>query len=170
MNNEQKLQAITDLIADKELKEGCFYEYGKGKYVMKYDRMPEYYSCRCRDRTLYGQAFTGYRCGYCKKGFSHPNTGIPRYCRSCAEKHGKCQFCAGRLKILGTPPDLTRVLAWIDKEKIDISISLRYGHVEFHYGDALENAKIVLWDLSEPLLKNQSEEVISFLYDLLITK
>jgi hypothetical protein len=150
----EKIEALTDLIADKQLRKGCLYEWGKGKHVMEFERTPEQYACRCRSITLSGQEFTSYHCGYCKKGFTHHNTSVPRYCRACAEKHQKCQNCTSHMKILGTPPDLSRVLWYVDRER---------------YSEYVTET-VWSWDFSKPLLRDQDEECINFLYDLLIQK
>ena len=44
-----------------------------------------------------GQAFTEYHCRRCEQPAQHPNTRIPRLCRSCAEAINACQHCGGDL-------------------------------------------------------------------------
>lgn len=65
-------------------------------------------------------------------------------------------------KIIGKEPMLNDVLAWFKLSKYE------YAHFEGHYfliynGD--EKCDPIEWDLSKPYLKDQSEQMIDFLYE-----
>lgn len=46
-----------------------------------------------------GQAFTQWSCLACGEEGTHPNTGTPKLCRSCAEKFHLCVDCCADLDL-----------------------------------------------------------------------
>ena len=44
---------------------------------------------------MMGQAFTEWNCARCEKEASHPDTGVPFLCESCAKETNLCMYCGG---------------------------------------------------------------------------
>lgn len=42
-----------------------------------------------------GQGFTAYTCRNCERQNEHPNTAVPRLCRTCADERNLCVHCGG---------------------------------------------------------------------------
>lgn len=86
------------------------------------------------------------------------------------EKDGNPRDCyfPKDLKLLGKAIMLNDVLKWHSYNGRD-----KYSHFEISKGEAYfsiydgEEAESIIWDLSKPLLKDQSQELISWLADLL---
>lgn len=49
--------------------------------------------CNCREWKLAWAAMTDYKCNECHNIFTHWNTAVPKYCRSCANKLIVCNQC-----------------------------------------------------------------------------
>lgn len=114
---------------------GSEYEWGHNGAVMRAnDRNPSgEHACRCRANSIVGQAFSDFKCGKCKKKFSHPNTGVPSYCKPCAQSMNKCQYCKAHLRVLGLPLTLAEILRVLPS----------YISVEFN---SVDKTLIVYWD------------------------
>lgn len=86
------------------------------------------------------------------------------------EKDGNPRDCyyPKDLKLLGKPIMLNDVLKWHSMDGRD-----KYSHFEVSKTEAYfsiydgEETESIIWDLSKPLLKDQSEELISWLAELL---
>ncbi len=48
-------------------------------------------------RLLTGQAFTSYKCISCSQDHSHPNTGVPSLCMTCAAAYKLCKQCCAAM-------------------------------------------------------------------------
>ncbi|MDY3344412.1 hypothetical protein PG326_04015 [Riemerella anatipestifer] len=77
-------------------------------------------------------------------------------------KHSKCslEYLENRFKSLGKDPMLTDVLEWLGTELYTV---FTYG-LEVYGSDEVY---MFTWDLSKPYLKDQSKEVIDFLYNFI---
>lgn len=75
--------------------------------LRKYEKDPEKSRrlaiCTCKtcyylkSGQIAGEAFTKYTCGNCGNEEHHPNTAVPKYCRTCAEIHACCVRCGSKV-------------------------------------------------------------------------
>jgi len=144
---------IIEKIADKDLKEGCEIKYKKQK----------------KDRIVYIEEYDG--CDESERMYYFGRDSCEYIMEDCETKGWK---------ILGTPPGLTRVLWWMEKENFDwhlescgvmgkgISATLKIRKTLLY--EAEKGKQEVDIDLSKPLVKDQSLPTIQFLYDLILNK
>jgi hypothetical protein len=52
-----------------------------------------------RGSKIVGHGFTTYTCQECEKEHRHPNTGVPRLCRECAEAKRVCRRCGADIEL-----------------------------------------------------------------------
>ncbi len=75
--------------------------------VEKYENDPENKlrekEQKCRvcyyENYLAGQAFTKYKCIFCKEEYNHHNTHVPRLCMKCAKKYNICVQCGAEINV-----------------------------------------------------------------------
>ncbi len=70
------------------------------------------------------------------------------------------------IKIIGKEPMLNDVMEWFREKDLGIIVINDTGDVLVESSKKL-NLSMFHWDLSKPYLKDQSEELINFLYELL---
>lgn len=75
-------------------------------------------------------------------------------------------FDAKRYKIIGHEPKLNDVLAWLGLDEQSKACLINFWGEFFDYNDNTV-ALFVSWNLEKPYLKDQSAELIDFLYSLI---
>ncbi len=152
MTHKEKLKAVTEEIRSKlprlmELEKGCLIKCREGNYykiVQIHDTYLDVLNCRLNV-------------------IIHPKWDLRK------ETHLKSFLSA--YKIIGQEPMLNDVLEWISIDGIRIVMIDEFG--SFHVYDSRAKKKELTsiaglgWNLSKPYLKDQSIELINFLYELL---
>lgn len=143
----EKYEALNALISDKELKFGCEVSVQNyGKWNNYWVRASEGDFIRFESLVLQGKMAYLYGITEIKEPFYKKEPGY---------------------KILGTPPDLSRVLWWMRKvDRYDGKYFYEPMDEEFTFADLV----LIRWDFAKPLLRDQIPELIEFLYGLLIQK
>lgn len=117
VRREQLLQSAFDILEDRRRDERaaaglcllCFYQ---------------------GEPALYGQAFTPWRCECCGTEGTHGNTGVPRYCMTCAKSWKLCPRCGASTTRVAQRRDpcaaaCQRVLANEPENELDESLPQR---------------------------------------------
>lgn len=55
-------------------------------------------TCQYLRNGLAGQAFTDYNCSHCNQAGCHPNTAVPKYCKTCSTEFDICANCGSEMK------------------------------------------------------------------------
>ncbi len=147
MTQKEKLQAVTEDIRVKlprlmELEKGCLLE-NDNDFIEICKKLPK--------TSKYNDNFY--------QGFSYDD--------NCGHWFYENQIEDLDYKIIGKEPMLNDVLEWISLMHIEEIIFKLEKHCFFIKDDVIPINDWYEWNLSTPYLKDQSEELINFLYELL---